>query len=153
VLGIPYYRDLFDRNGLPKHIKTTDDLARVPFTEKRLKTLYPYGLLGVPLERIFRFAASSGTTGVPTLVGFTRKDWTETLSEQMGRIFNAMGFRRVDLIYQCTGYALFMGGPGMEAGSEAIGAILFPAGPGRTLAGIQYLKDLGHQAICIDPLL
>lgn len=150
---IPYYRNLFDKNGIkPRHIHTTDDLIHVPFTEKKdLRALYPYGLLGVPREEIFRFAASSGTTGVPTLVGFTRKDWMETLREQMGRIFNAMEFRRGDLIYQCTGYALFMGGPGMEAGAEAIGATIFPAGPGRTMAGIQYLKDLGHQAICTTP--
>jgi len=149
----PYYRNLFDKNGIkPKHIQTTDDLTLVPFTEKKdLRSLYPYGLLGVPLEQIYRFAASSGTTGVPTLVGFTRKDWTETLREQMGRIFNATGFRRGDLVYQCTGYGLFMGGPGMHAGAEAIGAIIFPAGPGRTLAGIQYLKDLGFQAICTTP--
>lgn len=150
---IPYYRNLFDKNGIkPKHIRTTDDLPLVPFTEKKdLRDLYPYGLLGVPLDRIYRFAASSGTTGVPTLIGFTKKDWMETLREQMGRIFNAMGFRKGDLIYQCTGYALFMGGPGMEAGAEAIGAIIFPAGPGRTMAGIQYLKDMGHQAICTTP--
>jgi phenylacetate-CoA ligase len=150
---IPYYHNLFDKNGIkPKHIRTTDDLPLVPFTEKKdLRGLYPYGLLGVPLKRVYRFAASSGTTGVPTLVGFTRKDWMETLREQMGRIFNAMGFRKGDLIYQCVGYALFMGGPGMEAGAEAIGAIIFPAGPGRTMAGIQYLKDMGHQAICTTP--
>ena len=150
---VPYYRNLFDKNGIkPKHIRTTDDLPLVPFTEKKdLRDLYPYGLLGVPLKRIYRFAASSGTTGVPTLVGFTWKDWMETLREQMGRAFNAMGFRKGDLIYQCTGYALFMGGPGMEAGAEAIGAIIFPAGPGRTMAGIQYLKDMGHQAICTTP--
>jgi phenylacetate-CoA ligase len=150
---VPYYRDLFDKNGIkPKYIQTTEDLALVPFTEKKdLRALYPYGLLGVPLERIYRFAASSGTTGVPTLVGFTWKDWMGTLREQMGRIFNAMGFHRGDLVYQCTGYALFMGGPGMEAGAEAVGAIIFPAGPGRTMAGIQYLKDLAFQAICTTP--
>jgi len=150
---VPYYRNLFDQNGIkPKHIQTTDDLAIVPFTEKKdLRSLYPYGLLGVSLNRIHRFAASSGTTGVPTLVGFTRKDWMETLREQMGRIFTAMGFRRNDLIYQCAGYGLFMGGPGMDAGAEAIGATIFPAGPGRTLAAIQYLKDLGFQAITTTP--
>jgi phenylacetate-CoA ligase len=150
---VPYYRNLFDKNNIkPKHIQTTDDLTLIPFTEKKdLRALYPYGLLGVPLEQIYRFAASSGTTGVPILVGFTWRDWNETLREQMGRIFNAMGFRRGDLVYQCTGYALFMGGPGMDAGAEAIEAIIFPAGPGRTMAGIQYLKDLGHQAICTTP--
>src|SRR4030067_1989700 len=150
---VPYYRDLFDKNSIkPKHIQTTNDLALVPFTEKKdLRNLYPFGLLGVPLERIHRFAASSGTTGVPALVGFTWKDWTETLREKMGRIFTAMGFRRSDLIYQCAGYGLFMGGPGMDAGAEAIGAIIFPAGPGRTLAAIQYLKDLGFQAISTTP--
>jgi len=150
---VPYYRDLFDKNSIkPKHIQTTNDLALVPFTDKKdLRNLYPFGLLGVPLDRIHRFAASSGTTGVPALVGFTWKDWTETLREQMGRIFTAMGFRRSDLIYQCAGYGLFMGGPGMDAGAEAIGAIIFPAGPGRTLAAIQYLKDLGFQAISTTP--
>jgi len=150
---VPYYRDLFDKNSIkPKHIQTTEDLVRIPFTEKKdLRALYPYGLLGVPLERIVRFAASSGTTGVPALVGFTKKDWMETLREQSGRTFSAMGFRRGDFIYQCLGYGLFMGGPGAEAGAEAIGGILFPAGPGRTLAGIQYLKDLGHDAICTTP--
>ncbi len=150
---IPYYQDLFDKNGIkPKHIRTTDDLAVVPFTEKKeLRALYPYGILGVPLGRIHRFAASSGTTGVPTLVGFTRKDWIETLREQMGRIFIGMGFQRHDLIYQCAGYGLFMGGPGMDAGAEAIGAVIFPAGPGRTLAAIQYLKDLGFHAITTTP--
>lgn len=150
---IPYYGNLFDQKGIkPNHIQTTEDLAIVPFTEKKdLRALYPYGILGVPLDRIHRFAASSGTTGVPTLVGFTRKDWMETLREQMGRIFIAMGFRRNDLIYQCAGYGLFMGGPGMEAGADAIGAIIFPAGPGRTLAAIQYLKDLGFQAISTTP--
>jgi len=150
---IPYYRNLFDESGIkPKNIQTTEDLTVVPFTEKKdLRALYPYGLLGVPLDRIYRFAASSGTTGVPTLVGFTQKDWMGTLREQMGRIFTAMRFRRSDLIYQCAGYGLFMGGPGMDAGAEAIGAIIFPAGPGRTLAGIQYLKDLGFQAISTTP--
>ncbi len=150
---IPYYQKLLDQNGIkPKHIQTTEDLTIVPFIEKKdLRALYPYGLLGVPLDRIYRFAASSGTTGVPTLVGFTRKDWMETLREQMGRIFTAMGFRRNDLIYQCAGYGLFMGGPGMDAGAEAIGATIFPAGPGRTLAAIQYLKDLGFQAITTTP--
>ncbi len=150
---IPYYRDLFDKNRIkPEHIRTTEDLTSVPFTEKNdLRALYPYGLLGVPLDRIYRFAASSGTTGVPALVGFTRKDWMETLREQMGRILTAMGFRRSDLIYQCAGYGLFMGGPGLDAGAEAIGAIIFPAGPGRTLAAIQYLKDLEFQAISTTP--
>jgi phenylacetate-CoA ligase len=150
---IPYYQAIFDKNGIkPKHIRTTEDLGIVPFTEKKeLRALYPYGILGVPLDRIHRFAASSGTTGVPTLVGFTRKDWMGTLREQMGRIFIGMGFQQHDLIYQCAGYGLFMGGPGMDAGAEAIGAVIFPAGPGRTLAAIQYLKDLGFQAITTTP--
>lgn len=150
---IPYYQGLFDKNGIkPKHIQGIENLDLIPFTEKKdLRTLYPFGLLGVPLNRVHRFAASSGTTGIPTLVGFTRRDWFETLREQMGRIFTAMGFRPNDLIYQCAGYGLFMGGPGMDAGAEAIGATIFPAGPGRTLAAIQYLKDLGFHAITTTP--
>ncbi|RLB30695.1 MAG: phenylacetate--CoA ligase family protein, partial [Deltaproteobacteria bacterium] len=150
---IPYYKALFDKNGIkPKHIRTTDDLVIVPFTEKKdLRAQYPYGFLGVPVERIHRFAASSGTTGVPTLIGFTEKDWDVTLLNQMGRIWKSFGIGKEDMVYQCYGYGLFLGGVCMERAAKAVGASLFPAGPGRTMAAIQWLKDMKHTVICCTP--
>lgn len=150
---IPYYRRVFDSVGVrPAHIKGTDDLVHIPFTEKKdLRELYPYGLLGVPLDRIHRFAASSGTTGVPTLIGYTKRDWCENLPNQMGRIFAAAGVGPSDLVYQSFGYGLFLGGVCHEAGATAVGARLFPAGPGRTKAAIEWLRDMKHTVICCTP--
>lgn len=150
---IPYYKDLFDRNGIkPKHIRTTDDLVNIPFTEKKdLRAHYPYGFLGVPIDRIHRFAASSGTTGVPTLIGYTKKDWDVILLNQMGRIWKSFGIGEDDLVYQCYGYGLFLGGVCMEMAAKAVGASLFPVGPGRTMAAIQWLKDMKHTVICCTP--
>ena len=150
---IPYYKALFDRHGIkPKHIHSADDLVNIPFTEKKdLRAHYPYGFLGVPIERIHRFAASSGTTGVPTLIGFTEKDWDVTLLNQMGRIWKSFGIGKEDLVYQCYGYGLFLGGACMERAAKAVGATLFPAGPGRTVAAIQWLKDMKHTVICCTP--
>lgn len=150
---VPHYRDLFDRNGLqPKHIRTTDDLVHIPFTDKKdLRAHYPYGFLGVPRQRIHRFAASSGTTGIPTLIGYTHKDWHETLLEQMGRVWVSFGIGKEDLVYQSYGYGLFLGGVCMEMAAKAVGATLFPAGPGRTMAAIQWLKDMQHTVICCTP--
>ncbi|MBW2616053.1 MAG: phenylacetate--CoA ligase [Deltaproteobacteria bacterium] len=151
--NLSYYRELFDCNGInPKHIRTTDDLVNVPFTEKKdLRDHYPYGLLGISIERIHRFAASSGTTGVPTLTGYTDKDWNETLLDQMGRIWKSFGIGDKDLVYQCYGYGLFLGGVCMEMAAKAVGATLFPAGPGRTMAAMQWLKDMKHTVICCTP--
>jgi phenylacetate-CoA ligase len=150
---IPYYKGLFDSVGLkPKHVTSTDDLVHVPFTEKKdLREQYPYGLLGVPLCEVYRFAASSGTTGVPTLTGYTRKDWCETLTNQMGRIFASAEVGPSDLVYQSFGYGLFLGGACHEAGTAAVGASLFPAGPGRTKAAIEWLRDMRHTVICCTP--
>lgn len=150
---IPYYRQLLDSAGVkPKHIKGTDDLVHVPFSEKKdLRSLYPYGLLGFPPEQIYRFAASSGTTGVPTLIGYTKKDWCETLSNQMGRIFAGAGIGPSDLVYQSFGYGLFLGGACHEAGTRKVGATLFPAGPGRTKAAVEWLRDMKHTVICSTP--
>ncbi|MHB8763892.1 MAG: phenylacetate--CoA ligase family protein [Deferrisomatales bacterium] len=150
---IPHYRRLFDSVGLkPSHIKGSDDLVHIPFTEKKdLVGLYPYGQLGVPLEDVYRFAASSGTTGVPTLIGYTKKDWCETLQSQMGRIMASCDIGRGDLVYQSFGYGLFLGGACHESGTSQVGATLFPAGPGRTKAAIEWLRDMRHTVICCTP--
>lgn len=151
--NVPYYRDLFDKEGLkPKHIRTTDDLVLIPFTEKKdLRAQYPFGFLGVPIEQIHRFAGSSGTTGMPTLIGFAEKDWNETLFDQMGRIWTSFEIDEKDLVYQCYGYGLFLGGVCMEMAAKAVGATLFPAGPGRTMVAMQWLKDMKHTVICCTP--
>ena len=151
--SVPHYKALFDKNGIkPRHIRTTEDLVDIPFTEKNdLRAYYPYGSLGVPMERIHRFAASSGTTGVPTLIGYTDRDWNETLPDQMGRIWKSFGITEDDLVYQSYGYGLFLGGVCMEVAAKAVGATLFPAGPGRTIAAIQWLKDMKHTIICCTP--
>ncbi|MBI5439695.1 MAG: AMP-binding protein [Deltaproteobacteria bacterium] len=150
---IPYYKNLFDSVRLkPSHVRTTADLAHVPFTEKKdLRGLYPYGLLGFPVDQIHRFAASSGTTGVPTLVGYTEKDWQVTMAEQMGRLWASYDIGPEDLVYQSYGYGLFLGGACAEAGARAVGATLFPAGPGRTKAAIEWLRDMKHSVICCTP--
>ncbi len=150
---IPHYRALFDARGLaPRHIRTTDDLVHLPTLAKAdLRALYPFGLLGVDPGRIVRFAASSGTTGVPTVIGFSRHDWEVTLPDVLGRIFTCFGMDERTFLYQSHGYGLFLGGILFERGLETIGATLFPAGPGRTLAAIQWLRDMRHTAISGTP--
>lgn len=115
---IPYYRELFDSIGLkPEHIQQTEDLIHVPFTEKKdLRGLYPYPALGRKPQEVFRFCATTGTTGPPVLIGFTKKDWFDTLREQMGRVFTMWGIGAGDIVYQAYGLGLWIGGPAMEVG-------------------------------------
>jgi len=151
--SIPYYRDLFDREGLkPEQIQSTDDLIRIPTTEKKdLRALYPFPVLGFEPHEICRFAATTGTTGTPVTIGFTRKDWFETLSEQMGRLFFMWGIGPGDIVYQGYGLGLWMGGPSMELGTVSAGAALFPAGPGRSHAAVEWLRDIGITVLLCSP--
>jgi phenylacetate-CoA ligase len=150
---IPYYKEVFDKHGLkPKHIRTTDDLVHAPTIEKKnLRELYPFGLLGVPKERIHRYAASSGTTGIPTVIAYTQNDWKVLLKDVLGRIFTSYGMDKDAFLYQSHGYGLFLGGVLMEHAMDSIGARVYPAGPGRTLAAIQWLADMKHTAISGTP--
>jgi len=150
---IPYYRELFDKISLkPKHIQNTEDLIHVPTTEKKdLRALYPFPVLGFEPQEIFRFAATTGTTGTPITIGFTRKDWFETLREQMGRLFAMWDIGVNDIVYQGYGLGLWMGGPSMELGTEAAGATLFPAGPGRSHAAVEWLRDLDMTVLLCSP--
>lgn len=150
---IPYYRNLFNRVGLkPSDIGGVDDLPRIPFTDKKdIQCEYPYGMLAVSFPEVLRFVASSGTTGLPLLFGYSRKDFFKTFKRQMGRQFTMFGLGPEDFVYQAHGYGLFTGGMGVEAGVEAIGGTLFPAGPGRTAAAVAWLRDLGHTAIFCTP--
>jgi phenylacetate-CoA ligase len=150
---IPYYKEVFDRVGLkPKHIKTTDDLIHVPFTEKKnLRGLYPFPVLGHEPKEIFRFCATTGTTGPPVLIGFTRKDWFVTLRNLMGRMLMMWGIDKGDIVYQAYGLGLWIGGPSKELGVDAVGATLFPAGPGRSSAAVEWLKDIPITVLLCSP--
>jgi phenylacetate-CoA ligase len=150
---IPYYRELFDKVGLkPKHVQATEDLTNVPFTEKKhLRALYPFPLLGWEPQAIHRFCATTGTTGPPVLIGFTRKDWFETLKEQMGRLFTMWGVGPGDIVYQGYGLGLWLGGPSMEYGTESVGATLFPVGPGRSYTAVEWLRDIDITVLLCSP--
>ena len=150
---IPHYRKMFDREGLkPEHIQSTDDLVHVPTTEKKdLRAMYPFPVLGREVKEIYRFSATTGTTGTPVNIGFTRKDWFETLRELMGRQFFMWGVGSGDFVYQGYGLGLWIGGPGMEVGTEAAGATLFPAGPGRSNTAVEWIRDIGITVLLCSP--
>lgn len=149
---VSHYRKRFDEIGLkPSDIRSLDDLHLIPFTEKGdLRALRPFGLLAVHREQVARFAGSSGTTGHPTVIGFTAGD-LRSLRQQMGRQLEMFGMRQDDLVYQGHGYGLFTGGMAVEAGAEALGASLFPAGSGRAAAAVHWLRDLQPTAIVCTP--
>jgi phenylacetate-CoA ligase len=111
--NVPFYKQSFDAAGIkPEDIKTLADLQRLPFTTKQnMRDSYPYGLFAAPMEEIVRIHASSGTTGKPTVVGYTQKD-IQTWSELMARSFMAAGAHKGDIIHNAYGYGLFTGGLG-----------------------------------------
>ena len=149
---VPFYRDSFDRAGVkPEQIKSLRDLQRLPFTLKQdMRDNYPYGLFAVPLEQIVRLHASSGTTGKPTVVGYTRRDigmW----SELMARSFAAAGVARGDIIHNAYGYGLFTGGLGAHYGAEKLGAAVIPMSGGNTKKQIMIMQDFGSTVITCTP--
>ena len=119
---VPFYKELLDRSGLqPGDIRSVEDLPRLPFTRKQdLKDHYPFGLQAVPREQIIRIHASSGTTGKPTIVSYTRND-IEIFSEVMARSFVAAGARPGMILHNAYGYGLFTGGLGTHYGGEKLG--------------------------------
>jgi phenylacetate-CoA ligase len=149
---VPYYKKLFDQNGLkPQDIQTVDDLAKVPISRKKdIKSTYPFGLLGVPLADVERLQSTSGTTSLPYPLAYTGKD-VLTLQEQVARAMFCFGVRPGDLVYQSYGYGTFLGGISVDLGCRGIGAALFPAGPGRTALAMHWLRDLKPKAISCTP--
>jgi len=140
--AVPFYRALFDKAGiLPGDVRTLDDMAHLPFTTKDdLRENYPYGLFAVPREKVVRIHASSGTTGRPTVVGYTRGD-LEIWSELVARIVTQAGVRAGDVVQICFTYGLFTGGFGLHYGLERIGATVVPASSGNTQRQIRLMKD------------
>lgn len=150
--NVPFYREKMQKAGLqPDDIKGIDDLHKLPFTTKQdLRDNYPFGLFAVPMTEIIRLHASSGTTGKPTVVGYTRKD-LNTWSEVVARTMTCAGIGKSDVIQIAYGYGLFTGGLGIHYGSEKIGAVVIPVSGGNTKRQLQLLQDFGSTAIACTP--
>jgi len=149
---VPFYRKRFDDVGFkPSDLKTLDDLRRVPFTTKQdLRDNYPFGLFAVPMENVVRIHASSGTTGKPTVVGYTARD-IETWATLMARSLAAAGATRGDIIHNAYGYGLFTGGLGVHYGAEKLGASVIPISGGNTKRQIMIMKDFGATILTCTP--
>ncbi len=150
--NVPYYRHKMQAAGLgPESIGSIDDLHRLPFTTKQdLRDNYPFGLFAVPMSEIVRIHASSGTTGKPTVVGYTRHD-IATWSEVMARTLKCAGAGRNDFIQVAYGYGLFTGGLGLHYGGEKIGASVIPVSGGNTSRQIQLMCDFGSTVLACTP--
>ncbi|MGI6188475.1 MAG: phenylacetate--CoA ligase [Clostridiales bacterium] len=150
--NVPYYRQRMQELGImPEDIKGAEDLHKLPFTTKQdLRDYYPYGLFAVPLSEIVRIHASSGTTGKPTVVGYTRKDIV-TWSELMARTLVCGGTHKDSVIQIAYGYGLFTGGLGAHYGAERIGASVIPVSGGNTKRQIMLMKDFGTTVLACTP--
>jgi phenylacetate-CoA ligase len=150
--NVPYYRNKMQEAGMgPEIIHSIDDLRLLPFTTKQdLRDNYPFGLFAVPMSEIVRIHASSGTTGKPTVVGYTRSD-IATWSEVMARTLTAAGADRNDFIQIAYGYGLFTGGLGLHYGGEKIGASVIPISGGNTIRQIQLMHDFGSTVLACTP--
>ncbi len=149
---VPLYRERLSEAGVkPGDIRSLADLARLPFTVKDdFRQTYPYGLLAVPMEEVIRVHASSGTTGRPTVVAYSRKD-VDTWSEVMARTLMAGGVGRGDVVHNAYGYGLFTGGLGFHYGAERVGAAVVPISGGFTDRQLMALRDLGATVLCCTP--
>ncbi|MFO1220696.1 MAG: AMP-binding protein [Burkholderiaceae bacterium] len=137
----------------PTDLRDRASLAAMPTLEKAdLRARYPFPLLTVPVEQVARFCATSGTTGLPVMFGFTRHDWEVTLVNQLARIYRTVGVRPDDRVYQGYGYGLWIGGPSMDVALNAYGAVNFPVGPGRADLMVQWLADHGYTVTTMSPL-
>ncbi|MFG1673592.1 phenylacetate--CoA ligase PaaK [Micromonospora sp. NPDC049282] len=149
---VPHYRRAFDDAGAhPDDARDLADLARFPFTAKaELRENYPFGMFAVPRERIARLHASSGTTGRPTVVGYTRAD-LNTWATLMARSIRAAGGRRGDRVHVAYGYGLFTGGLGAHYGAEELGCTVIPVSGGMTERQVMLIRDLEPEVIMVTP--
>jgi phenylacetate-CoA ligase len=149
---VPHYRKKFDEAGVhPDDLKEPGDIARFPFTTKEdLRQNYPFGMFAVPMQDIVRVHASSGTTGKPTVVGYTKQD-IDTWSQLMARSIRAAGGRSTDKIHIAYGYGLFTGGLGAHYGGECLGATVIPVGGGFTERQVQLITDFRPDIIMVTP--
>jgi phenylacetate-CoA ligase len=150
--NVPHYRRAFDAAGITADdCRTLGDLARFPFTTKAdLRDSYPFGMLAVPQRELRRIHASSGTTGRPTVVGYTQRD-LDTWSVVMARSIRAAGGRPGQLVHVAYGYGLFTGGLGAHYGAERLGCAVIPASGGVTARQVQLIEDLRPEIIMVTP--
>ncbi|MBX9397370.1 phenylacetate--CoA ligase [Streptomyces sp. TRM72054] len=150
--NVPFYRESFDKAGVhPDDCRSLADLARFPFTTKAdLREHYPYGMFAVPRERIRRIHASSGTTGRPTVVGYTDNDLS-MWADMVARSIRAAGGRPGDTVHVAYGYGLFTGGLGAHYGAERLGCTVIPASGGMTARQVQLIQDLKPGIIMVTP--
>jgi phenylacetate-CoA ligase len=146
---VPFYKTAFDKAGIgPQDIKHLDDLQRLPFTTKLdLRDNYPYDMFAVPMEQVVRIHASSGTTGKPTVVGYTQND-INTWAELMARSFSAAGATSRDILHNAFGYGLFTGGVGAHYGAEKLGMAVIPVSGGNTRRQITIMQDFKPTILC-----
>jgi len=150
--SVPFYRDALTGVGVDaRDIRSLSDLSNLPFTVKQdLRDHYPFGLIAAPMSDVVRIHASSGTTGKPTVVAYTRKDiglW----SELMARSYAAAGVTEHDIVHNAYGYGLFTGGLGFHYGAELIGATVVPISGGNTKRQLMLMRDFGCTVLCCTP--
>ncbi|MCD1586128.1 phenylacetate--CoA ligase [Halomonas sp. IOP_14] len=150
--NVPFYRHSFDKAGAhPDDIQTLADLAKLPFTTKAdLRDNYPFGMLATPMSEIVRIHASSGTTGQPTVVGYTQND-IDVWSDVMARSIRAAGGSRNDKVHVAYGYGLFTGGLGAHYGAERLGCAVIPMSGGQTEKQVQLIRDFEPDIIMVTP--
>jgi phenylacetate-CoA ligase len=150
--NVPFYKKKYDEAGFhPDQLKTLDDMRRIPFlTKQDMRDNYPYGLFAVPLNKVVRVHASSGTTGNATVVGYTKND-VEVFAEVVARSLSAYGVTENDVIQVAYGYGLFTGGLGLHYGSEKLGALTVPISGGNTPRQLMLFKDFGTTVFCATP--
>ncbi len=149
---VPFYKQAFDERGLkPSDIRGIEDLHKLPFTKKKdLRDTYPFGLFAVPRHELARIHASSGTTGKPTVVGYTRGD-LEVFAEVVARSLAAAGGRPGMMLHNAYGYGLFTGGLGLHGGAEKLGMIVVPISGGMTDRQIMLIQDFKPEMISCTP--
>ncbi|MBB6578225.1 phenylacetate-CoA ligase [Comamonas odontotermitis] len=150
--NVPHYRQAFDAKGVhPSDLKSLKDLARFPFTTKKeLRDNYPFGMFAVPRNQVARVHASSGTTGKPTVVGYTLKD-INTWADLVARSIRAAGGRQGDMVHVAYGYGLFTGGLGAHYGAERAGCTVVPMSGGQTEKQVQLITDFKPDIIMVTP--
>jgi phenylacetate-CoA ligase len=150
--NVPHYRKKFDAAGVkPRDCRSLADLARFPFTTKAdLRETYPFGMFAVPMDQVVRIHASSGTTGKPTVVGYTAKD-IDTWTHVMARSIRAAGARPGNKVHVAYGYGLFTGGLGAHYGAERLGLAVIPLGGGMTERQVQLIADFKPEIIMVTP--
>ncbi|SMX29626.1 Phenylacetate-coenzyme A ligase [Pelagimonas phthalicica] len=150
--NVPHYRASFDAAGVhPDDLQSLEDLAKFPFTVKGdLRANYPFGMFAVPREQVLRVHASSGTTGQPTVVGYTRDD-LDMWAGVVARCLRASGLRPGDVLHNAYGYGLFTGGLGVHGGAEKLGLTTVPISGGMTQRQVRLIEDFGATGMTVTP--